>query len=162
MAIDSPRIATALDTNVIVAGLLPWHEHYELASVELIGLLENRIEIVLPLPVLVEAYSVMTRLPPPRRLASKDAIEILKRSFRQRVTLVGLDGNEGWDLIEDIGRRSITGGTAYDGLILACARKGGARRLLTFNRSHFERIATEEIEIVVPGAVTGQAPSPRP
>jgi predicted nucleic acid-binding protein len=123
MALDSPRVAIALDTNVIVAGLLPWHEHYEVASVQLIELLKSRAEIVLPLPVLVESYSVMTRLPPPRRLASKDAIEILNRSFRYRVTLVGLDGNEGWDLIEDIAQRSITGGTVYDGLILACARK---------------------------------------
>lgn len=45
---------------------------------------------------------------------------------------------------------SITGGTSYDSLILASARKGGAQRILTFNRSHFERIATEDIEIVVP------------
>lgn len=155
MANDSPWVATALDTNVIVAGLLSWHEHYEVAAVHLIGLLESTVEIVLPLPALVEAYSVMTRLPPPRRLASKDAIEILK-SFRHRVTLVGLDGDEGWDLLEDLGQRSITGGTTYDGLILACARKGGARRLLTFNRSHFERVTTEEIEIVVPGSPAAQ------
>jgi predicted nucleic acid-binding protein len=153
METDLPQVTTALDTNVIVAGLLSWHEHYEVASAQLIGLLESRTEIVLPLPALVEAYSVMTRLPPPRRLASKNALEILNRSFRQRVTLVGLDGNEGWDLIEDIGQRSITGGTAHDGMILACARKGGAGRLLTFNRKHFERIATEEIEIVVPGSL---------
>jgi len=31
-----------------------------------------------------------------------------------------------------------------------CARKGGAQRLLTFNRSHFERLETEGIEIVTP------------
>lgn len=40
---------------------------------------------------------------------------------------------------------------SYDGLILACAMKGGAQRLLTFNRAHFERIRNEGIEIVVPG-----------
>jgi hypothetical protein len=39
-------------------------------------------------------------------------------------------------------------------LILACARKGGARRLLTFNRSHFQPMAQEDIEIVVPGSTT--------
>jgi predicted nucleic acid-binding protein len=150
MAIDQPGVVTALDTNVIVAGLLAWHDHHETASAQLNALLESTIEIVIPLTALVEAYSVMTRMPPPHRLGSKDALEILESSLRHRVTLVGLDGDEGWGLMEDIGRRSITGGTTYDGLILACARKGGARRLLTFNRSHFERIATEEIEIVVP------------
>jgi len=156
MAIDPPRVVTALDTNVIIAGLLSWHEHHEAAARELIALLEDRIEIILPLQALVEAYSVMTRLPPPHRLSSQDALEILSGSLRQSVTLVGLDGDEGWDMIEDMGRRSLTGGIAYDGLILACARKGGARRLLTFNRSHFERIATEEIEIVAPGSPAAQ------
>jgi predicted nucleic acid-binding protein len=151
MGIDPTLVATALDTNVVIAGLLSWHEHHEAAAAELVALLESTIEIVLPLHALVEAYSVMTRLPPPHRLSSQDALEILEGSFRHHVTLVGLDGEEGWTLIEDIGRLSISGGTAYDGLILACARKGGARRLLTFNRAHFVRMAAEEIEIVVPG-----------
>jgi predicted nucleic acid-binding protein len=150
MASDPLHPATALDTNVVIAGLLSWHEHHEAAVAQLIALLESRSAIILPLQALVEAYSVMTRLPPPHRLSSQDAVEALEGSLRGRVTLVGLDGDEGWGLIADLGRRSIAGGTAHDGLILACARKGGARRLLTFNRSHFERIATEEVEIVVP------------
>jgi len=151
MALDADKVVTAVDTNVIVAGLLSWHVHHELASAQLITLLESKLELVVPLPVLIEAYSVMTRMPPPHRIGSKDALEILESSLRGRVTLVGLDGEEGWKLLQDVSHRSITGGTTYDGLILACARKGGARRLLTFNRSHFERVATEEIEIAVPG-----------
>lgn len=157
MAPDPTEIVTAVDTNVLVAGLLSWHVHHEMASAQLIALLVSQIEIVIPLPALVEAYSVMTRMPPPHRLGSKDAFEILESSLRHRVALVGLDGDEGWGLLQDISQRSITGGTAYDGLILACARKGGARRLLTFNRPHFERIATEEIEIVVPGSTAAQS-----
>lgn len=152
MAPDPAEVVTAIDTNVIVAGLLSWHVHHELASAQLIDLLESELEIVVPLPVLIESYSVMTRMPPPHRIGSKEALEILELSLRDRVTLVGLDEEEGWKLLQDLSQRSITGGTTYDGLILACARKGGARRLVTFNRSHFERVATEEIEVVVPGA----------
>jgi predicted nucleic acid-binding protein len=148
MAVDSRHLATALDTNVVIAGLLSWHEHHAAASAQLINLLESPAEIVLPLHALVEAYAVMTRLPPPHRLGPKAALEILESSFRQRTTLVGLDGDEGWGLVEEIGRRSISGGTSYDGLILACARKGGAQRFLTFNRRHFEQLGTEGIEIV--------------
>jgi predicted nucleic acid-binding protein len=154
MAIDPKQIATALDTNVVVAGLLSWHEHHEAASEELAMLLESTIAIVLPLQTLLEAYSVMTRLPPPHRLSPQDALWILEGSFRGQATLIGLDGEEGWGLIGDLGRRSVSGGTTYDGLILACARKGGARRLLTFNRSHFQPMAQEDIEIVVPGSTT--------
>ncbi len=152
MAPDPAAVITAVDTNVVVAGLLSWHENHQAAADHLIALMESRSEIVFPLHALVEAYSVMTRLPPPHRLGAKDAREILERSLRHRVNLVGLAGDEGWDLIEDIAQRSIAGGPAYDALILACSRKGGAKRLLTFNRAHFERLATEEIEIVVPGS----------
>jgi predicted nucleic acid-binding protein len=151
MAADQVPMVTALDTSVIIPGLLSWHAHHEAASSELADLLESGSEIVIPLQSLIEAYAVMTRLPPPHRLSAKDALEILEGSFRHRTTIIGLEGNEGWDLILDLGQRAVAGGTSYDGLILACARKGGARRLLTFNRAHFERIGPEEIEILVPG-----------
>ncbi len=143
---------TALDTSVLVAALLSWHEHHEVAAAALSELVEGEAKLVLPVHALVEAYSVMTRLPPPHRLSAKDAFEILDHSLRRRCTLIGLEGDEAWELIQDLSRRPISGGASYDALILASARKGGARRILTFNRSHFERIVTEEFEIVIPGA----------
>lgn len=148
----SDRIAsvTAIDTSVIVPGLLFWHERHEAASAALVQLLESGNEVVLPLHSLVEAYAVMTRLPPPHRLSAKDALDLLDGSFRNRSNLIGLEGDEGWDLLQNLSHRNLVGGTSYDSLILAAARKGGAQRILTFNRSHFERIATEGIEIVVP------------
>lgn len=150
MGRDRVPPVTALDTSVIVAGLLSWHEHHEAASAELSELLESQADVVLPVHALVEAYAVMTRLPPPHRLSARDAFEILDGSFRSRAILIGLDGEDGWDLIGSLARRSVTGGTSYDGLILACARKGGAQRILTFNRAHFERVDTGGLEIVVP------------
>ncbi len=93
----------------------------------------------------------MTRLPPPHRLRPENALEILEGSFRSHSILVGLDGEEGWNLVEGLRLQSIAGGTSYDGLIVACARKGGAQRILTFNRGHFERLGIQGIEIVVPG-----------
>ena len=141
---------TAIDTSVIVPALLFWHEKHEAASAALVELLESDITVVLPLHSLVEAYAVMTRLPPPHRLGAKDALDLLDGSFRKRSSLVGLEGEEGWDLLQDLSQRNLVGGTSYDSLILASARKGGAQRILTFNRPHFERVATEGIEIVVP------------
>ncbi len=142
---------TALDTSVLVAGLLSWHKYHEAAAAALSDLLESQAAVVLPVHSLVEAYAVMTRLPPPNRLSAKEAFEILEGSLRSRFTLVGLEGDEAWGLIGDLSRRPIVGGTTYDALILACAQKGGAHRILTFNREHFERIVTDDFEVVVPG-----------
>jgi predicted nucleic acid-binding protein len=145
-----PPIA-ALDASVIVAGLLSWHEYHQAASAELVPLLKRPEKIVVPLHSLVEAYAVLTRLPPPHRLSPENSLALLEGSFRGCSTIVGLHGEEGWDLIEELGRQSIAGGTSYDGLIVACARKGDAQRILTFNRKHFERLGSEGINIVVPG-----------
>ena len=145
----------ALDTSVIIAGLLGWHERHGAASAALSPLLEGDGRIVLPLQSLVEAYAVMTRLPAPYRLSPHVALQILERSLHERVTVVGLEADEGWRCLEDLVHSSIAGGTSYDGLILACARKGGVARLLTFNPSHFERLGFEGIEVVVPGRATG-------
>jgi predicted nucleic acid-binding protein len=94
----------------------------------------------------------MTRLPSPHRLSVKDALAVLEGSLRQRTIVVGLDGEEAWELIEELSQRQIAGATSYDGLIAACARKGGAQRILTFNRAHFERLAGAGLEVVVPGS----------
>ena len=142
----------ALDASVIVPGLLSWHAQHEAAAAALVALLQGPGKVLLPLHSLVESYAVMTRLPPPHRLSPKDALAMLEETFVKRSVLLGLDGEEGWDLIRELGQRSIAGGTTYDGLILACARKGGARRLLTFNRKHFERLESEELQIEVPGS----------
>lgn len=142
---------TALDTSVIIPALLSWHEDHEAASAALIGIFESEEEVILPLHSLVEAYAVMTRLPPPHRLSAREAFDILEGSFRSRSHLVGLAATEGWDFLRELSRRNLVGGTTYDSLILASARQGGAKRLLTFNRSHFERAGTEDLEIMVPG-----------
>lgn len=141
---------TAIDTSLIVPSLLFWHEKHVVASAALVELLESDSTVVVPLHSLVEAYAVMTRLPPPHRLSAEEAFDLLEGSFRSRSDLIGLEGDEGWDLLQDLCQRNLVGGSSYDSLILASARKGGAQRILTFNRSHFERIATEGIEIVVP------------
>lgn len=141
----------ALDASIIVPGLLSWHAQHETASATLVALLQRPGKILLPLHSLVEAYAVMTRLPPPHRLSPKDALAMLEETFGKRSVLVGLDGEEGWELIRELGQRSIAGGTTYDGLIVASARKGGARRLITFNSRHFERLESEELAIEVPG-----------
>lgn len=151
MGSERTSATTALDTSVIISGLLSWHEDHKAASAALTGLFESGDEVILPLHSLIEAYAVMTRLPPPHRLSAKEALDVLEGSFRSRSNLIGLAAKEGWDFLRELSRRNLVGGTSYDSLILASARKGGAQRLLTFNRAHFERVGTEDIEIVVPG-----------
>ena len=107
--------------------------------------------LVLPAPALTEAYSVMTRLPAPHRLAPADACQLLSGSFERRTTLVALTEKETWRFLHETASQGVAGGTTYDALILACAHKARASRLLTLDPRDFLRVEAGEIEIVVPG-----------
>jgi hypothetical protein len=59
-------VTTAIDASVLVAELLPWHEHDGAARAALRTLLRNvatGTKPILPAHARLEAYSVMTRLP---------------------------------------------------------------------------------------------------
>ena len=141
----------AVDTNVVVAGLLAWHEQHGPA----LSLLQRHLasgSLVLPAPALVESYSVLTRLPPPWRLAPADVATLLTRTFRERSRLVGLGEDEPWFLLGHAVERGVAGGSIHDAHILACAKKAGASVMATFNRRHFAQLDLEGIELLVPTA----------
>ncbi len=139
---------TALDTSVIVPALLDRHAHHKAALPPVQAALDG--DAVLPLPALLEAYAVLTRLPPAWRLRPSDAFELLSRTFRGRARIAGLEAEDGWPLLEGSAMSSIEGGAIYDAHILLCAQKAGAEILVTFNRRHFERFDLGGLRLLIP------------
>ena len=138
----------AVDTSIVVAALLGWHEHHKPARQTLdSGLTSGRL--ILPAPALMESYSVMTRLPSPHRIAVSDAVALLHETFHQ-VPVIALEADEHWSLLHRLEEKGISGGRAYDGHILACARKGKCGCLYTFNEKDFLALDEPDIEIVRP------------
>lgn len=72
---------TALDTSVCVPSLVGWHEHHEPCRLAAAGGL-------VPGHVLLETYSVLTRLPAPHRLQAQLAGRLLSARFRPEDVLV--------------------------------------------------------------------------
>jgi len=140
---------TALDTSVIIAGLVSWHEDHSRSRSALETALAAPEPTILPVHALLEAYSVITRLPPPRRLTPNKARTLLSESLRESTRLVGL-GEEGWSVIEELADRLIGGGMTYDAAIVASARKAEATRILTLNGRHFKRLTGADMEIREP------------
>ena len=63
---------TAVDTSVIIAALLGWHEAHDPALRALITASDTGGgTLLIPAPALVEAYAVMTRLPAPHELQKR-------------------------------------------------------------------------------------------
>jgi predicted nucleic acid-binding protein len=136
----------AVDTNVMIAGLSTWHEHHGVAFKALERALTQTL--VIPVPALLEAYAVMTRLPPPHRLSTGDAYTLLADNFREVATLVALDERRAWPFLEELANTATSGGRSYDVLIAACARKVKAQKLLTLNARHFAGLDAVDFAIV--------------
>jgi predicted nucleic acid-binding protein len=137
----------AIDSSVIIAGLLSWHEFHERAftALEAAGL---RKRSVIPLPALVESYSVMTRLPSPHRLAPAVAYQLLHESFED-ARIVALPSRKAWPFIAQCVATMTVGGRVYDAAIVSAAIEAKATELLTLNPRDFEPFG-DRITIVVP------------
>jgi len=115
----------AVDTSVVVAAFASWHEANSAAAAVLAR------GPLAPVHVLVETYSVLTRLPPPHRAPANIITDFLARHFRRApLTLPP----QAWpELLQRASEAGITGGAIYDALVGATAGHAGAT-LLTRDR----------------------------
>ena len=136
------------DTSVMIAAVCSWHEHHQATVEELARRTRQREEMVAAAPVLIEAYSVLTRLPPPYRLRPADALAVMEGSW-SRAEVAALAGTDIWPLLRGLPGPGIAGGSTYDAVVAACARKARVDVILTWNVADFERVA-EGIEVKSP------------
>lgn len=115
----------AADTSVVVAALASWHEGHGVATAAVSS------DVRLPAHCLLEAFSVLTRLPPPHRFEPRAAYELLRSTFLNEP--LAIDGEAHRALLADLVEVGISGGSTYDALIGITAREHGAM-LLTRDR----------------------------
>jgi predicted nucleic acid-binding protein len=103
------------DTSVIVAAFASWHPAHAdcVAAIREVDTLVAHAEL--------EAYSVLTRLPPPHRVPSATAAEYLRRQFSgDRLVL---DDTNRRRLVTRLSESGIAGGATYDALIAITANE---------------------------------------
>jgi predicted nucleic acid-binding protein len=140
------------DTSCIVAAVCAWHEHHEAAQGEIARRLRHDEPLFVAAPALVEAYAVLTRLPPPHRLSAADAYRLIDVGFGQPGRVVALDGRAYRAMLRRAAEEGISGGRTYDAVIAECALRERGVALLTFNADDFSAFAARGLEIVVPGS----------
>lgn len=108
----------ALDTSLAVPALLAWHEAHDQARAA-------ARDGVIPAHALLEAYSVLTRLPAPHRLTPDVASDLLAGWFpAERILVPDLDLTV--SLVPRLAEAGVTGGAAYDALVGLTAAQQGA------------------------------------
>ena len=128
------------DTNCLIASVCDWHEHHGRTHTELRHRARAQEELVLAAHSLAEIYAVLTRLPPPHRLRSGDALTLIEGNWSDTPT-VHLTARETWNALRTAQRRNVRGGQMYDALIATAALKAGASAILTWNSRNFAPFA---------------------
>ena len=141
-------MTTAVDSSVLIAGMMSWHEQHTASRSELEALAQSTPAPVLPAHALVECYSVLTRMPAPHRIAAHDAHALLSGSFAAWDVVGGT--HNVWSLLAHLADNEIIGGMVYDALIVDSALAAGAREIVTWNISHFERVANGRLIVRQP------------
>jgi predicted nucleic acid-binding protein len=96
------------------------------------------------------AQRILQEVPAPRRLAATEALALLDANFVRGATTVALTAAGYRTLLRAAPDEGVSGGRTHDAVIAACARKAGARTLLTFNPAHFTTFAGPDLEVIAP------------
>ena len=116
----------ALDTSVTVPALLPWHDAHRSCH-------EASTGAAIAAHVMVETYSVLTRLPSPHRLAHTDASALLDRRFRDRLLVPSAALSH--TIVSALAVADVSGSATYDGIIALTVAEHGARLLTRDQRA---------------------------
>jgi predicted nucleic acid-binding protein len=136
----------------MIAAVCSWHEHHEAAANEIENRLAARAKMIVAAPALIEAYAVLTRLPPPHRLSPQTALTLLENNFLKLGTVIALNAKAYQTLLLSAPKNNVAGGRMYDAVIGACAEQARAGAVLTFNAGDFVALG-QHYEIIVPGTI---------
>jgi toxin FitB len=108
----------ACDTSVMVPALVAWHPEHAAARRALAD-----VVTAIPAHVLLESFSVLTRLPAPHRIAASDAAAVLDAMVDAAgLAPIVLPAEEHRRLVSTLAAHGVRGGAVYDGLVGATAR----------------------------------------
>jgi predicted nucleic acid-binding protein len=120
---------------VLVPALLAWHPGHEGCRAALRSVHE------VPVHVLFECYSVITRLPAPHRVSPGDAGAVLEALPLKPVSLPGARHAS---LVPECARLGIRGGAVYDALV---ARTAAHHRLELITRDQRARPTYDQLGV---------------
>lgn len=129
------------DTSVLVAAFINSHPEHERSLKWLQKVVKKEVQGFISVHTLVETYSVMTSLPLSPKISTDLAIELMKENILNNFELISCSSKDYIDLIGSLAKNNISGGTAYDGLIMKAAEKSKVDKVLTLNVNDFFRVS---------------------
>lgn len=146
MPSDNKQIA--LDTSFVVPLLASWHENHANAYAAFEPIPLSRL--IVPHHVLMEAFSSLTRMPPPFRLQPEQAWDAIESSLLKVGSLPSTTLEDIAAAVGSCRAAKTFGGRINDAVIAQTALRAGAQELWTWNTRHFLAIAPAGLLIKSP------------
>ncbi|MGA7523855.1 MAG: PIN domain-containing protein [Acidobacteriaceae bacterium] len=131
---------TFFDTSVLVAACQKQNEFHTTSLASFAQ--AHKDHSACGLHTLAEIYAAITGMNGKSRVPPGLAPLFIEQ-VRERCQIIALTPEQYWETIQTAAERHIAGGTIYDALLLACARKAKAGRILTWNLRQFKMIAPD-------------------
>ncbi len=128
------------DTSVLVPVFYGSHVHHP-ASLELFIQFDKSTGCC-GAHLLAEVYSTLTRMPGKRRISGEQAM-LFVGSIRERLSIIGLSGDEYADALQASAALGIVGGGIYDAMLAHCALKAQAETIYSWNGRHYAQCGPE-------------------
>jgi predicted nucleic acid-binding protein len=127
-----------LDTSVLVR--YGDHIHHD-ASLSVFTRFRKQ-EVGCGAHTLIEVYATLTRMPGKYRI-NPDQAMLFVENIWDRLTVITLTPDEYHEMVRLFSGRGIAGAMVYDALLAACALKGNAKRLFTWNLRHYSHFGPD-------------------
>jgi len=152
------RLKVGLDTSCLVALFVEDHTFHHATLAGLERLRGSKAHFVVPCHVLLECFSVLTRMPSPHRHPPEAVERLLLDNFATDAEIPGIDRDLTWSTIRDLAAAGLIGGQVYDAVIAQSTFAAGAGVLLTWNVHDFARLAPGGLEILTPAEYAARGP----
>jgi len=139
---------TLFDTSIIVSGIVESHPMHAKCLPWLQRAKTGEVECIVVSHSLAETYAVLTTLPVKPRISPLVAQRLIDTNLQAMARIVPLTIADYWNTIQRMTEMGLSGGTVYDALIAAVARKLSVDKLLTLNADDFRRVWPEGKQVI--------------
>jgi len=141
---------TIFDTSIVVSGMVESHPMHAKCLPWLQRAKAGDFECIVVSHTLAETYAVLTTLPVKPRISPMLAQRLIETNLETLARIVPLTTGDYRTTIETMSRLGLSGGTVYDALIAAVARRLSVDKLLTLNADDFRRVWPEGKHMIFP------------
>jgi predicted nucleic acid-binding protein len=129
-----------LDTSVLFPALEPKLPAHQTSRTWLSRIIRQDITGAVSTHTLAEVYCNITRFPQKPSVPPVTAIKLIELNILPYFEIVDLTKDDYIQVLRDIAKEGILGGTTYDALIVYAGIKAQVDHIITFNEKHFRRV----------------------